>query len=176
MNKRLPIFLGFFLSSLAVWVLITSNTFIRTTMERLEHLGYDLQLKTYILRKAPKPSPAIAIVDIDDRSLEIEGRWPWQRNKIATLVDQLHKQGAVVIAFDMFFSEQEPNLIDQILKKVDITQPQNISVADFLKSQAPLFDYDKIFADSLSSANAVLAISFLKRNKLKIHFLHRFSN
>lgn len=164
MNKRLPIFLGFFLSSLAVWVLITSNAFIRSALERLDNLGYDLQLKTYIMRKTPKPSPAIAIVDIDDRSLEAEGRWPWPRNKIASLVDQLHKQGAIVIAFDMFFSEPEQNLAEQLLKHIDTEQPENLTGAEFIKSHVGLFDYDKIFSDSLNNVNAVLAISFLKHS------------
>lgn len=163
MNKRIPIFLGFFLSSLAIWVLMTSNAFVRGTIERLEDLGYDLQLKTYIMRKAPKPSPAIAIVDIDDKSLEIEGHWPWPRNKIAALVDQLHKQGAVVIAFDMFFSEKERNLADEVIAKIDTEHPENTVVVDYLKQQAPLFDYDLKLANSLKSANAVLAIGFLKR-------------
>lgn len=163
MNKRIPIFLGFFLSSLAIWVLITSNTFVRATMERLENLGYDLQLKTYIMRKAPKPSPSIAIVDIDDRSLEMEGHWPWPRNKIADLISQLHKQGAVVIAFDMFFSEKERNLAEQIIAKMETEQPVNLSVIDYLKLQAPAFDNDLKFADTLSQVHAVLAIGFLKR-------------
>src|SRR3990167_882858 len=163
MNKRIPIFLGFFLSSLAVWVLITSNTFVHAAMERLEDLGYDLQLKTYIMRSSPKPSPAIGIVDIDDRSLEVEGHWPWSRNKVATLVDQLHKQGAVVIAFDMFFSEKEPNLADQMLEKIDAEHPEKTTVIEYLKQQVPLYDYDLKFANSISNANAVLAIGFLTR-------------
>ncbi len=165
MNKRIPIFLGFFLSAIAIWVLITSNTFIRATIERLEDLGYDVQLKTYIMRKAPKPSPSIAIVDIDDRSLEIEGHWPWPRDKVADLITQLHKQGAVVIAFDMFFSEKEPNLADQMIEKIDKSQPDNTPVINFLQQQQPAFDNDNKFADSLSKVNTVLAIGFLTNSQ-----------
>lgn len=165
MNKRIPIFLGFFLSSLAIWVLITSNSFVRATLERLDNLGYDLQLKTYIMRKAPKPSPAIAIVDIDDRSLEVEGHWPWPRNKIAELISQLQKQGAVVIAFDMFFSEKERNLAEQLIAEVSSKQPVNTPVIDYLKLQAPGLDNDNKFAATLEKVNAVLAIGFLMRDQ-----------
>ncbi|HTM63163.1 MAG TPA: adenylate/guanylate cyclase domain-containing protein [Gammaproteobacteria bacterium] len=165
MNKRLPIFLGFFLSSLAAWALITSNLFIHSALTRLDNLGYDLQLKTYIMRKSPKPSPAVAIVDIDDRSLEVEGHWPWPRSKLAELVTQLQKQGAAVVAFDVFFSEHEPNLADEVIKKLNQQQPVDTSVIDYLKSQSSIFDNDKIFADSLINENSVLAIGFLSRTQ-----------
>jgi adenylate cyclase len=49
----------------------------------------------------------VTIVDIDDKSLEKLGQWPWPRTRIADLVTELTRLGAVVIAFDAVFSEPD---------------------------------------------------------------------
>src|SRR6187401_1646969 len=55
-------------------------------------------------KAAVKP---VTIVDIDDKSLEKFGQWPWPRTRIADLVTELTRLGAVVIAFDAVFSEPD---------------------------------------------------------------------
>src|SRR3954447_12485541 len=49
----------------------------------------------------------VTIVDIDDKSLEKVGQWPWPRTRIADLVTELTGLGAAVIAFDAVFSEPD---------------------------------------------------------------------
>src|SRR5580658_2844192 len=103
MNKRIPIFIGFILVCIATWSLLTSNKIVSGLIERLDTLGYDLQLRTHVLTQHLKPANPVAISDIDDKSLKAEGRWPWPRSKLAELVNQLQQQGVAVMAFDMFF-------------------------------------------------------------------------
>jgi diguanylate cyclase (GGDEF)-like protein/PAS domain S-box-containing protein len=50
------------------------------------------------------PSGTIAIVDIDARSLQEIGTWPWPRQIHASLIDNLVTLGAAEIAFDVDFS------------------------------------------------------------------------
>src|SRR5882724_6936763 len=52
-----------------------------------------------------KTARPVTIVDIDEKSLAQLGQWPWPRTRIADLVTNLTKLGAVVIAFDVIFSE-----------------------------------------------------------------------
>ena len=44
------------------------------------------------------PRPAVEapvrIVDVDERSLERLGQWPWPRTRLAELVERLHAAGA----------------------------------------------------------------------------------
>ena len=54
-----------------------------------------------------KTARPVTIVDIDDKSLEKLGQWPWPRTRIADLVTKLTRLGAVVIAFDVVFSEPD---------------------------------------------------------------------
>jgi adenylate cyclase len=52
-----------------------------------------IELKTYDLRFRSRgqlqPSSPVVMALIDEKSLDEEGRWPWPRSKIATLVNRL---------------------------------------------------------------------------------------
>lgn len=163
MKKRIPILLGLILVCLAAWLQITPLKFVRSFMERLDNLGYDLQLRTYIMTKNLKPHEAVAIIDIDDKSLKAEGRWPWPRNKVAELVDKLHEQGVSVIAFDIFFSEHEANIAQNFLTKLSKENLINAQAALQLKKFEPIFDNDAVLAKSLANTTSILAIGFLPR-------------
>jgi adenylate cyclase len=59
-----------------------------------------------------KPRPyafdqPVRIVAIDEESLKRLGQWPWQRERLAALVDALKNAGAAAIAFDFLFSEKD---------------------------------------------------------------------
>src|SRR3979409_380136 len=48
-----------------------------------------------------KTARPVTIVDIDEKSLAKFGQWPWPRTRIADMVANLTKLGAVGIAFDV---------------------------------------------------------------------------
>jgi adenylate cyclase len=52
-----------------------------------------IEVKTYDLRFRSRgqlqPSTPVVMALIDEKSLDEEGRWPWARSKIATLVNLL---------------------------------------------------------------------------------------
>jgi adenylate cyclase len=54
-----------------------------------------------------KTARPVTIVDIDDASLKKFGQWPWPRTRLADMVINLANLGAVVIAFDVVFSEPD---------------------------------------------------------------------
>jgi adenylate cyclase len=49
----------------------------------------------------------IVIVDIDNKSLKELGQWPWSRNTVAQLIDNLTQAHAGIIGLDMVFSEPD---------------------------------------------------------------------
>ncbi|MDW4496599.1 adenylate/guanylate cyclase domain-containing protein [Sulfitobacter sp. D35] len=49
----------------------------------------------------------VAIIDLDDRSIEEIGQWPWPRTRFAEIVEKATAAGAVAIAFDVIFSEPD---------------------------------------------------------------------
>jgi adenylate cyclase len=52
----------------------------------------------------------LLVVAIDDRSLEVAGRWPWPRDYHALLLQICNQYKPKALAFDMFFSE--PDMAD----------------------------------------------------------------
>ena len=53
------------------------------------------------------PSDKIAIIAIDDESIDNLGRWPWPRNLHAELINRLSEGGARVIGQTVFFLEPQ---------------------------------------------------------------------
>ena len=54
-----------------------------------------------------RPDPRIVIVDIDQRSQEVLGRWPFPRGAFARMLDALRDDGAAVAGFDITFSKPD---------------------------------------------------------------------
>ena len=64
---------------------------------------------------AGEGSADIVIVEIDDRSLEEVGNWPWDRTRHAELIDQLSALDPAVIAVDILFLESTTEEADAAL-------------------------------------------------------------
>ena len=57
--------------------------------------------------KDPKPSDYLAIYDIDEKALEEGGQWPWPRQDLAQLNQQLLEQGASAVVYTVLFPETD---------------------------------------------------------------------
>jgi adenylate cyclase len=55
-------------------------------IDRFDSIAYDIRLR---LTMPETSDDRIVIVEIDEKSLAAQGRWPWPRDKVARLVDQL---------------------------------------------------------------------------------------
>lgn len=53
------------------------------------------------------PDPRLAIIAIDDRSLQQLGQWPWPRSTHARLLDRLHDAGVQRVALDLMLPEAD---------------------------------------------------------------------
>jgi adenylate cyclase len=54
-----------------------------------------------------KTARPVVIVNIDEKSLAKFGQWPWPRTRVADLVTNLTRLGAVAIGFDIMFAEPD---------------------------------------------------------------------
>jgi len=105
-------------------------------------------------RKKLATSP-VAIIDIDEPSLAKLGQWPWSRTKIADLVADLTRLGAVVIAFDVIFAEP-----DRLNPDVAADTFRNLDEETKAKLRA-LPSNDQVFADTMRRSRVVLGESGL---------------
>lgn len=74
-----------------------------TDLARLDHTVYDRILSVTMPEAA---DPDIAIIAIDDSSINQMGYWPWRRNTHAQLLDRLTL--AKVVGMDVVFNEVNP--------------------------------------------------------------------
>ncbi|TFH86512.1 adenylate/guanylate cyclase domain-containing protein [Billgrantia azerbaijanica] len=88
------------LLALAGWVALADAT---APFGRLSWLAYDTALQW--LRPAPERDPRIVIVDIDDRALQAQGRWPWPRERLAQLVESIQAARPTMIGLDILLPE-----------------------------------------------------------------------
>ena len=109
------------------------------------------------------PLDKIAIIAIDDQSIANIGRWPWQRDVHAKLIDKLADAKAKTIVYTTFFFEPQ---IDPGLKYIQKIKDVIASGADaqplqeqlmplFLEAETAL-DTDAILAKSIKRAGNVL--------------------
>ncbi|MBK8575354.1 MAG: adenylate/guanylate cyclase domain-containing protein [Elusimicrobia bacterium] len=75
-------------------------------LANLENAFVDLR---YWVRGVSAPDPRVEIIAIDQKSVRELGLFPWPRRTHARLIQRLTDAGARAIAFDVFFSERDPN-------------------------------------------------------------------
>ena len=97
----------------------------------------------------------VRIIDIDERSLQEEGQWPWPRTKLAELLYRLRANGASVVGFDMVFAE--PDRTSPLRVVDDWPQsPERDHIAEMAKE---LPDHDQLFAQFIQgTGNVVTAV------------------
>jgi class 3 adenylate cyclase len=95
---------------------------------RWERLAVDYRFTA--AHRPPEPmTDQIVHVDIDDMSLDLHGRWPWPRPRLADAIDELQRAGARTVALDILWSDPSDDPLD-----------------------------DERFAESLSSLRSLLAV------------------
>src|ERR1700752_1054234 len=120
------------------------------------HPVQELRVRTWdyfqLFQPRVKAMRPVVIVDIDEKSLADPrlGQWPWPRTRIADIVTNLTKLGAVVIAFDAVFSEP-----DRLNPDIAADTFRNLDEATREKLRA-LPSNDQIFADALKQSRVVL--------------------
>ncbi len=150
------ILVGLLLVVLGAWIQLTDTAGIKLLRERLDYLAYDLRLNL-TLAENQQPHPDILIVDIDEESLQQEGRWPWSRQRLAELTQQLTLNGAAVISFDMVFAEPETHPAQLLLALDD---PTLVPHRDLLEALATESATDTVFAQRLGDTDSVLGFFF----------------
>ncbi|MDB5291793.1 MAG: hypothetical protein JWL69_3034, partial [Phycisphaerales bacterium] len=87
-------------------------------LTRLEHVLYD-QRVTRCQRFMPPPSDRIVHLDIDDNTLAQIGRWPWHRDVMAEILEEVRRTEPRVLAMDVLFAEPEEIAYDSTGKVID---------------------------------------------------------
>src|SRR5471030_2134581 len=119
----------------------------------------ELRVRTFdtfqLIDPRVKTARPVTIVDIDEKSLAKLGQWPWPRTRIADMVANLTRLGAVVIAFDIIFAEP-----DRLNPDSAADTFRNLDEETRTKLRA-LPSNDQIFADAMRRSRVVVGESGL---------------
>ena len=86
-----------------------------------------LRLKSFdVIQQYDTPvlSEDIAILEIDEKSMEQYGQWPWKRTVLADIIWKLRESGAGVIVLPILFSEEDRHILSK-----DTPLPNKLLVA-----------------------------------------------
>ncbi len=155
-GRLFPFLCGMAAALLACWFQFSSWPAVAEMRQRLEYLIYDLRFAVLPLKR-PEVGHQIVIIDIDERSLREQGRWPWSRRKIGQLVTRLAEEGVVVVAFDIVFSEPERNLALELATFLEEEEALDKPRAQWLNSVSSEVDFDQQLSESLTETDVVLA-------------------
>jgi adenylate cyclase len=148
-------------------LLLLLNLIKPTVTDFLHYRFYDLLLSA---NKGASSSVPV-IVDIDEKSLNEYGQFPWPRYRIAILLDKLRNLGASSIGLDMLFAEEDRASIHSIKKELSRDFGVNLKFGEVPQG---LRDNDQRLAEALSRGPIVLGYQFLfdAESNSKSCFLH----
>jgi adenylate cyclase len=128
-------------------------------LQRLDDIIYDTRLRATMPNTL---DDRIVIIDIDEKSLAEVGRWPWGRNKLADLVNELFDgQQVALLGFDVLFAESDDSSglkrLQQLSQNELKDQPGFLEKINQLQ---PGLDYDAMFSKSLVNRPVILGYYF----------------
>jgi adenylate cyclase len=113
-KSRVILIFGVFCTLAFLFLHLWSPRFLE---ENVEGAFLDYRFKVRNLLKKPVVPANIVIVEVDEKSLEHYGRWPWNRTLQARLIDRIMKGRPAVLSVDIFYPEHESKKADTALGK-----------------------------------------------------------
>ena len=131
-------YFGLIILVLLVLIKINDSNFVK----RIENISYDTFQSIFIKKSTFED---VVIVDIDEKSIDVIGQFPWRRDIFANLINKLNLNKVAVISFDIFFSEDDRQNPKKILNEFNLNNEEVI-------------DSDQLFLESIKSSNVVLSV------------------
>ncbi len=150
---------GLGLAVVCLFVLHGLHLFPLPLVDSLEGSLYDTRLRATMPNTINRQ---VVIIDIDEKSLREEGRWPWSRVRLAELVDRLFGHYKVaVMGVDVVFAEAENQTGLKLLEPYTRQAGKlNQTIQTLLGKLQSMLNGDYKFARALQGRNVVLGYYF----------------
>lgn len=164
------------IGSLVVFLVIVSSLGTFIPFEWLEKAIYGAEMRFSLPQGIGENK--IAIVNIDEKSIESIGPWPWPRHLIAEMISILKNNGARLIALDLAFNDYEQNqgldeirkLHDTIIKRGELDQTGSWIIS-ILNDVEKKLDNDKRLSEAVKESNNVILPVFGHLGKYETELL-----
>jgi len=172
-RHRISLLISFLvtLAALAIYY----GTFLGERRMPMFEFVYRLELSSldarFQLRGRTPIDPRITIVDIDQHSQEVLGRWPFPRIHFAELLNALHDDGARVVTFDMTFSKPDQTVLplqdlsSDLAARARKGQAVGADIREAVAAKEEQYNYDKQFAQSITNFGGVVLGNYFLYSK-----------
>jgi adenylate cyclase len=124
-------------------------------LQRIDDIIYDARLRWTMPQTLDQH---VVIVDLDEKSLAEVGHWPWSRNKLADLTNELfERQKIALLGFDVVFAEaDESSGLKQLSKLANKEFRDQAGFSTKVEQLRSVLDYDGAFAQALKNRPVAL--------------------
>jgi len=144
-------------------------------IDSIELRAYDTRCK---IRGQTAPTPEAVIVAIDRKTVDALGSWPFSRSHFARLLDQLSRDGAKVVGFDINFPKPDEKsgrhalrqARQEYLTRVPAHQRAPAYLAR-LEAMEQAADTDRQFAEAIRRAGNVVLGQFFYFSEREVSYV-----
>lgn len=136
--------LGLFVAAISISI----YRFFPAYFDVFDHKLRDMLFKN---RGSIETTGQVVIVDIDERSLKEVGQFPWKRNDVAKMVNNLSEAGVSAIGFDIMFSEPDKSSPHRVISE--------LGIEDIVPVEKQI-NYDEVLASAVANSPTVLGYVF----------------
>ena len=111
--------------------------------------SFDNRLRDYLftIRGEIPNTNNVIVIDIDEKSLQELGQWPWSREKISKILNNLTDSKIGLIGMDIVFAEEDNSSPHKVFEKYNV-EKENIP------------NYDEVFAKTIANTPTILGYQF----------------
>ncbi|WP_152058600.1 CHASE2 domain-containing protein [Aliarcobacter butzleri] len=145
LNKKIKKFSIYFVLSLSLSIFLSAiYIFFPNLPDSLDN-----RLRDYLftIRGELPHNQNVVIVDIDETSIKSLGQWPWSRDKLAKILENLTLANVGIVGLDIVFAEEDRTSPHKILQDLKI-----------YKKDVP--NYDLEFANIVENLPVILGYQF----------------
>ncbi|MDN5100140.1 adenylate/guanylate cyclase domain-containing protein [Aliarcobacter butzleri] len=145
LNKKIRKFSVYFILSLSLSIFLSAiYIFFPSLPDSLDN-----RLRDYLftIRGELPHNQNVVIVDIDETSIKSLGQWPWSRDKLAKILENLTLANVGIVGLDIVFAEEDRTSPHKILQDLKI-----------YKKDVP--NYDLEFANVVENSPVILGYQF----------------
>jgi signal transduction histidine kinase len=126
-------------------------------IKRVDYRFYDISSMLFNKIKDQKSASYSVVIDIDEKSLQKLGQWPWPRIIDAQLIDSINLMNPSAIGVNILFAERDrvsPIAIEEFYKKFF-----NFKI-DINNIPSEYMDNDTLLSSSIAESRSTIAIYF----------------
>ncbi|MFX4235898.1 CHASE2 domain-containing protein [Aliarcobacter butzleri] len=145
LNKKIKKFSIYFVLSLSLSIFLSAiYIFFPSLPDSLDN-----RLRDYLftIRGELPYNQNVVIIDIDETSIKSLGQWPWSRDKLAKILENLTLANVGIVGLDIVFAEEDRTSPHKILEDLKI-----------YKKDVP--NYDLEFANVVENSPVILGYQF----------------